>query len=217
MKTRDISLLLSAAGLVIACTFALAGQADIGGRIVKGEKTVVAVTDMHGSGAAEQYMATFNKALWDELDSSGQIKLAPKTSYPLQVPQQEGDFKPPVMFSEWSRPPVSANYLAFGYTSVQDNQILLFGNFFNVGQSTVQSAKVFSNRYYGALSSDGAKSVARQFAADILKQLGIATLSGTKIYFVSDRTGGSFVKEIWSMDYDGSNRSRPGSKPPSSR
>jgi TolB protein len=206
MKTRDISLLLSAAGLVIACTFALAGQADIGGRIVKGEKTVVAVTDMHGSGAAEQYMATFNKALWDELDSSGQIKLAPKTSYPLQVPQQEGDFKPPVMFSEWSRPPVSANYLAFGYTSVQDNQILLFGNFFNVGQSTVQSAKVFSNRYYGALSSDGAKSVARQFAADILKQLGIATLSGTKIYFVSDRTGGSFVKEIWSMDYDGSNQ-----------
>ena len=92
MKTRDISLLLFAAGLVIACTLAFAGQADIGGRIVKGEKTVIAVTDMHGSGAAEQYMDTFNKALWDELDSSGQIKLAPKTSYPLQVPQQEGDF-----------------------------------------------------------------------------------------------------------------------------
>jgi TolB protein len=203
MKTRDITVLLVAAGLAIACTFTLAGQADIGGTIVKGDRPVIAVADMHGSGAAQQYMDTFNKALWAELENSGQIKLAPKTSYPLQVPQQEGDFKPPVMFSEWTMPPVSANYLAFGYTAVQDNQILLFGNFFNVGQSTVQSAKVFENRYYGALSNDGAKSVARQFAADILRQLGIATLSGTKIYFVSDRTGN---KEIWSMDYDGSNQ-----------
>jgi TolB protein len=67
----------------------------------------------------------------------------------------------------------------------------------------VQSAQVLGNRYYGALSNDGAKKVAREFAADILKQLNIASLSGTKIYFVSDRTGS---KEIWSMDYDGSNQ-----------
>jgi TolB protein len=203
MKTRDITVLLVAAGLAIACTFTLAGQADIGGTIVKGERPVIAVADMHASGAAEQYMATFNKTLWEELENSGQIRLAPKTSYPLQVPQQDSDFKPPLMFSDWTRPPVSANYLAFGYAAVQDNQILLFGNFFNVGQSTVQSAKVLGNRYYGALSSDGARSVARQFAADILRQLGIATLSGTRIYFVSDRTGS---KEIWAMDYDGSNQ-----------
>ena len=69
---------------------------------------------MHGSGAAEQYMDAFNKTLWDELAYSGQIQLAPKTSYPLQLPQQPSDFKPPVMFSDWTRPPVSANYLAFG-------------------------------------------------------------------------------------------------------
>ena len=72
---------------------------------------------------------------------------------------------------------------------VQDNQILLYGNFFNVGQPNVQSAQILGNRYYGALSTDGAKKVAREFAADILRQLGIASLSGTKIYFVSDRTG----------------------------
>jgi TolB protein len=208
MKTRDITVLLFVAGLAIACSFVLAGQrpVDIPGTIVTGERPVIAVADLHGSGAAQQYMDVFNKTLWEELENSGQIRLAPKTSYPLQVPQQDSDFKPPVMFSEWTRPPVSANYLAFGYTVVQDNQILLFGNFFNVGQPTVQSAKVFGNRYYGVLSGDGAKSVARQFAADILKQLGIPTLTGTKIYFVSDRTGGSFVKEIWSMDYDGSNQ-----------
>ena len=204
MKTRDITLLLFAAGLVVVFSFALAGQRpkDIGGDIIKGDPPVIAVADMRGSGAAEQYMDVFNKTLWDELAYSGQIKLAPKTSYPLQLPQQPGDFKPPVMFSDWTRPPVSANYLAFGYTAVQDDQILLFGNFYNVGQPTVQTAQILANRYYGALSKEGAQKVAREFAADILKQLGIATLSGTKIYFTSDRSGS---KEIWSMDYDGSN------------
>ena len=203
MKTRDITVLLVAAVSRSRVPSRSPARQIFGGTIVKGGPPVIAVADMHGSGAAQQYMDTFNKALWAELENSGQIKLAPKTSYPLVAPQQDSDFKPPVMFGEWTMPPVSANYLAFGYTAVQDNQLLLFGNFFNVGQSTVQSAKVLGNRYYGALSEDGAKSVARQFAADILKQLGIPTLSGTKIYFVSDRTRS---KEIWSMDYDGSNQ-----------
>ena len=45
--------------------------------------------------------------------------------------------------------------------------------------------------------------MAQEFAADILKQFGATSLFGTKIYFVSDRTG---HKEIWSMDYDGSDQ-----------
>jgi len=206
MKTRNITWLL-VAGLVLAGAFALSGQVDIPGVISKqAERPVIAVADMRGSGAAQQYMATFNKTLWDELDNTGQLRLAPKTSYPLELPQQPNDFKPPTPFADWTRPPVSANYLAFGYTAVQDNQILLYGYFFNLGQPNVQSAQVLGNRYYGALSNDGAKKVAREFAADILRQLGIASLSGTKIYFVSDRTGGPQVKEIWSMDYDGSSQ-----------
>jgi TolB protein len=57
------------------------------------------------------------------------------------------------------------------------------------------------------LSNDGARKVAREFAADILRQLGIASLSGTKIFFVSDRTAKALGDaEIWSMDYDGSNQ-----------
>jgi TolB protein len=208
MKTRTISVLYAIAAVII-CAVLLSAQGDVTTiKIIKGELPVIAVSDMHGTGAAQQYMDVFNKTLWDELANSGQIKLAPKTSYPLQIPQQASDFKPPVMFSDWTRPPVSANYLAFGYTGVQDDQILLFGNFYNLGQPSVQTAQVIANRYYGALSNDGARKVAREFAADILRQLGIASLSGTKIYFVSDRTGAgnSFVKEIWSMDYDGSNQ-----------
>jgi len=203
MKTRTISILCSLAAVIIFAVL-LSAQGEVTTiKIIKSELTVIAVADMHGTGAAEQYMDAFNKALWDELAYTGQIKLAPKTSYPLQLPQQASDFKPPVMFSDWTRPPVGANYLAFGYTGVQDDQILLFGNFYNLGQSTAQSAQIIANRYYGALNNDGARKVAREFAADILKQLGIATLSGTRIYFVSDRTGN---KEIWAMDYDGSNQ-----------
>jgi TolB protein len=203
MKTRTISILCSLAAVIIFAVL-LSAQGDVTTiKIIKSELPVIAVADMHGTGAAEQYMDAFNKTLWDELAYTGQIKLAPKTSYPLQLPQQASDFKPPVMFSDWTRPPVGANYLAFGYTGVQDDQILLFGNFYNLGQSTAQSAQIIANRYYGALNNDGARKVAREFAADILKQLGIATLSGTRIYFVSDRTGN---KEIWAMDYDGSNQ-----------
>ncbi|MCU1340024.1 MAG: domain protein beta Propeller [Bryobacterales bacterium] len=204
MKTRHIAVFSALAAVLVGAIVLGAQDARI--EIIKGDRPVIAVADMHGSGAAQQYMDQFNKTLWDELDNTGQLRLAPKTSYPLEVPQQPSDFKPPALFSIWTRPPVGANYLAFGYTAVQDNQILLYGFFFNLGQPSVQSAQVFGNRYYGALSNDGAKKVAREFAADILRQLGIATLSGTKIYFASDRTGGSPIKEIWSMDYDGSNQ-----------
>jgi len=196
------------AALFIGAVVLPGQRTGITGNISSTEKPAIAVADIHGSGAAEQYMDTFNKALWDALSDTGQIDLVAKTKYPLVLPQQASDFKPPVMFSDWTRPPVSANYLAFGYTAVQGDQILLFGNFYNLGQPTPQTAQVIANRYYGALSNDGARKVALEFAADILKQLGIATLSGTKIYFVSDRTGGrdSWIKEIWSMDYDGSNQ-----------
>ncbi|HEY2843255.1 MAG TPA: hypothetical protein VGJ09_06380 [Bryobacteraceae bacterium] len=204
MKTRTIGV-FSVLAAVLVCAFLLPAQDDITTiRIKTGERPAIAVADMRGTGAAQQFMDVFNKTLWDELDNSGSLRLVPKTSYPLNLPQQPGDFKPPVLFSEWARPPVSANYLAFGYTAVQDNQILLYGNLFSVGQPDIQTAQVFpTRRYYGALSSDGAKKVARDFAADILRQFGIMSLSGTKIFFASDRTG---TKEIWSMDYDGSNQ-----------
>ena len=206
MKTRIIAVFFVLAAALLLGLLLTAQDATI--TISKErDRPVIAVADMHGAGAAQQYMEAFNKTLWDELDNTGQLRLAPKTSYPLEVPQQPSDFRPPAWFSDWARPPVGANYLAFGYTAVQDDQILLFGYFFNLGQPSVQTAQVLGNRYYGMLSNDGARKVAREFAADILRQLGIASLSGTKIYFSSDRTGGgsTFIKEIWSMDYDGSN------------
>ena len=61
-----------------------------------GQKPPVAVPDFRGAGDAQNWMTVFNGKLWSELQGSGQIKLIPKTLYPLNVPQQPADFRPPV-------------------------------------------------------------------------------------------------------------------------
>jgi TolB protein len=161
-------------------------------------------------------MVSFNSTLWDELNGAGVLQLVGKSFYPLEVPQQPQDFRPPTpaasgrpmvkngpWLTDWSGPPANANYLVFGYTAVQDGRFMLRGFLFNVGQPDVASAQLIGKLYFGSLDDQGAKKVARDFAADILQQFGMKSLAGSKIYFVSDRSGN---KEIWSMDYDGSNQ-----------
>jgi TolB protein len=176
----------------------------------KGEKPAIAVPDFRGAGDAQRLMDPFNATLFRELQTSGQLKLIPKTVYPLQVPQQPSDLHPPAggrsqgpWLTDWSGPPVNANYLAFGYTAAQNNQLVLYGWLDDVTQSNSSSAQLLGKVYLGTLDEAGAAKVAREFAADILKYFGATSLVGTKLYFVSSRTG---HKEIWSMDYDGSNQ-----------
>jgi TolB protein len=203
MKRTILLLLLAAVAVIVGFP-----QARI--IIEKGEKPSIAVPDFRGSGAAQPFMATFNSTLWNELQNSGQLKMVPKTVYPLSVPQQPADFKPPAngrsqgpWLTDWSGPPVNANSLAFGYTAPQDNQFVLFGWLYNLQQQTPATAQLIGKVYFGTMDEAGAIKVAREFASDILKQFGASSLVGSKIYFVSNRTGN---KEIWSMDYDGNNQ-----------
>ncbi len=75
--------------------------------------------------------------------------------------------------------------------------LVLYGWLFNVGQPSVSQAQVIGKRYFGSPDEAGAKKTAHEFAADIIAQMGGTSLLGTKIYFVSNRTG---HKEIWVMD-----------------
>ncbi len=202
-------LLLTAAALCAASFLPAQTQRNLI-EIKGGQKPVMAVPDFRGSGDAQKFMDTFNAALFGDLQSSGQFQMAAKTVMPLRIPQQPADFKPPVdgrsqgiWLTDWSSPPVSANYLAFGYTAVQNGQLVLFGWLYDVHQPDLRNAQAIGKVYLGSLNDAGARSVADQFAADILARFGATGLAGTKIYFVSDRTG---HKEIWSMDYDGSNQ-----------
>jgi TolB protein len=192
------------------CSITLAIATYVGAQNIVGdvhghaEKPTIAVPDLRGSGDAQQFMGAFNSTLFNDLSGSGQLKLIPKTLYPVQVPQQPSDFRQggPAL-ADWSGPPPNANYLAFGYTAAQSNQIVLYGFLFDVRQANPASAQLIGKVYLGSLDEAGARKVAQEFAADILKQFGATSLIGTRIYFVSNRSG---HKEIWSMNYDGSDQ-----------
>ena len=197
--------------VMLGVTAFVYAQVDITGKIKKEtEKPVIALPDFRGAGDAQNFINVFNDTLYRELDGSGQVRIAPKTSYPLQVPQRPTDFRPPLngqsqgpWLSDWSGPPVNAQYLAFGYTAVDNGQFVALGWLDDVRQANASSAQLIGKTYIGTLDADGARKAAENFACDIAKQFGGTCLVGTKIYFVSDRTG---HKEIWSMNYDGSDQ-----------
>ncbi|MDX1983967.1 MAG: hypothetical protein SFV51_27075 [Bryobacteraceae bacterium] len=184
--------------------------ADIIATITGGQKAVIALPDFRGSGDAQKLMPVFNETLWGELEGAGVFRLVAKTMLPRAIPQTPQDFKPAgqtgsgggTWITDWQAPPVSANYLAFGYTGIQNNQLVLFGWLYNV-TLPLANAQVIGKLYFGPITEAGAREVAREFAADILKQFGVTGLAGSKIYWVSNRTG---EKQIWVMDYDGSNQ-----------
>ncbi|MFN7993923.1 MAG: hypothetical protein U0Q18_09995 [Bryobacteraceae bacterium] len=196
-----------------------AQQSDVIIKLEGGTRPAIAVPDLRGSGAAQPLMNAFNETLYNDLDASGLFKMVPKTMYPLRVPQQPSDFRdqppqttrpgqsPPngggAWLSDWSSPPVSANYVVVGYTAPQNDVLVLYGWLFNVGQPTVAQAQVLGKRYFGSVDETGARKIAHEFAADIIAQMGGTSLLGSKIFFVSNRTG---HKEIWVMDPDGSNQ-----------
>ncbi len=194
---------------------------------VQGEaRPAMAIPDFRGSGAAQNLAGAFNQTLWGDIEGSGLFRMVPKTSYPTTIPQQPSDFRepPPVVetprgrnrnaivtppsggglwMSDWSSPPVSANYLAFGYLAPQNDVLVLSGWFYDLSRGTPANAQVIGKRYLASVDDAGARKVAHEFAADILAIFGQKSLFGTRIVFVSNRTG---HKEIWMMDPDGSNQ-----------
>lgn len=211
--------------LAVWASSAALNAEDIHIVIQGGMRPAMAIPDFRGAGAAQPLMAPFNETLWGDIDGAGLFKMVPKTSYPTTVPQQPSDFREPssaqaprarsrdqvvappsgggLWMTDWSSPPASANYLALGYTAVQNDVLVLYGWLFDLSRGTPANAQVIGKRYLGSVDATGARKVAHEFAADILAVFGQQSLFGTKIVFVSDRTG---HKEVWIMDPDGSNQ-----------
>jgi TolB protein len=208
---------------LFACAVYLFAQTVVLPPIEGGGRPVIAVPDLRGAGEAQAFMPAFNQTLWQDLNGAAVFKMVPKTMYPTTIPQQPSDFTQPAApaapargrgnqpaappsgggrwLTDWSSPPVSANYLAFGYTAVQNGVLVLRGWLYDLRNTA--SPQVIGKNYLASVDEAGARKVAHEFAADILALFGQQSLAGTKIYFVSDRTG---HKEIWAMDFDGKNQ-----------
>ena len=198
--------------IIVVATLSLLAFAQTKIVIDESSRASLAIPDFRGAGAAGPVTGVFNATVFAELQNSGLFRMVAKTVMPLQIPQQPSDFHPPATtaeagrgtwLSDWSNPPAAANYLAFGYTAVKDNGLVLFGWLYDVRRTDPSGAQMLGKPYFGTLDELGARKVAREFAADIIKLSGGKSLVGSKIYYASDRTG---HKEIWSMDYDGTNQ-----------
>jgi TolB protein len=142
-----------------------------------------------------------------------------KTVYPLDIPQQPADFKPPSTapplkrgdaqrtirngpwLTDWAGPPVNTTYLAFGYTAVQDGRLILAAWLYNV-TGDINSAQVIGKRYFGSLTPT-ARRKSRANSPPTFCNSSADQLVGDQDLFRRDCIGS---KEIWSMDYDGSNQ-----------
>ena len=169
-----------------------------------GQKPKMAVTDFRGGGKAGAFMSTFNGTLFADLQGSGLFDMVPKTSYPLTQPQRPEDFRPQsgtgLAMQDWLALP--STHLTLGYAADQNGSFVLYGFLVDVRMQAVQGAQMLNKRYFESMDDNGARKAAHEFANDIIALFGGGTLTGTRIYFVSNRTGS---KEIWVMDYDGTN------------
>ncbi len=173
----------------------------------KGGKPRIAVTDFRGSGKAAAFMATFNGTVFSDLQGAGLFDMVSKSMIPVQSPQRPEDFHPQsgtgLALQDWSGPPPNASHLAFGYVADQNGTFVAYGYLIDVRQSVVPSVLPLAKRYFDSMDDNGARKAAHDYANDIIAFFGGGTLAGSKIYFVSNRTGN---KEIWGMEYDGSNQ-----------
>jgi TolB protein len=176
----------------------------------------IALPDIPGPAAASGQVDTFNTTLWNDLESAGRFEMISKSFYPRTAPRRPEDWQAGqkglpddpgargLWLAGWSQPPVTALYMAFGSIEIVGDRLVLSGYLYDVTAADLSAAHIFGKRYYSNMDDEGVRQLAHDFSKDILERLGLGPgLAGSKIYFVSRRTGS---KEIWSMDYDGSNQ-----------
>jgi TolB protein len=148
---------------------------------------------------AQSLAQVFSDVLYADLEYSGILELVSKSFFPQQIPAVPGELK----HSEWSEPPAAAHMLAFGNLQTASKDLIVEAWLYDV--RTPEAPAVLGKRYRGEATEAGARRLAHQFADEIVSRLsgGLPGVASTRIAYVSNRTGN---KEIWVMDYDGSNQ-----------
>jgi TolB protein len=142
---------------------------------------------------------TFHDVLWSDLDYCGILELVSPSFYPPQVPSQPSE----VNFAAWAGAPANTYMLAYGNLSLEGGNLAAAGFLSDVHNP--QAPIALQKIYRGPATDAGARLLAHQFADDIVGILGGGApgIAQTHIAYVSTKSGN---KEIWEMDYDGSNQ-----------
>ena len=140
----------------------------------------------------------FTQVVRDDLQFSGILELVSPSFYPTQVPSVPAELKN----LAWTDAPLNANEVAFGNLTENSSEVAIQAWLFDVKNPSSQA--VVGKVYRGAPTDAQVRKFAHQFADEIISRLsGLPGVASTQIAFVSSRTG---TKEIWVMDYDGSNQ-----------
>ncbi len=150
-------------------------------------------------GAQAPLEKTFHDVLWGDLEYCGILELVSPSFYPSQVPSQPNEVK----FADWAAAPANVYMLAYGNLSTEGTNLAAAGFLSDVHNP--QAPIALQKIYRGPATDAGARKLAHQFADDIVAILGGGSvgIAQTQIAYVSSKSGN---KEIWEMDYDGSNQ-----------
>ena len=164
------------------------------------EKARVAVADWAPrSPSAAALSKIFTDILRADLEYSGILEVVSPSFYPTTLPSVPSELKP----AEWSEPPASAHLLAYGNLSAAGNDLTIEARLADVRNPA--SPEIVARVYRGEVTDAQIRRFAHQFADEIISRLsgGLPGVASTQIAFISTRSGN---KEVWLMDYDGSNQ-----------
>jgi TolB protein len=172
-----------------------AGIRDVGPRAVR---LALPEFRFETSGEKTDKLAkVFNETLYRDLDFSGNLEIASASFYPSGIFALPSDIKA----EEWTRPGIAAQYIAYGRLSLNGTRFTATGRLRDLG---TQQEPIASNFPGFNDEEESARLAAHNFSDRILEQLGFGRgIARTKIGFVSNRGG---TKEIYTMDYDGTNQ-----------
>jgi TolB protein len=162
----------------------------------------LAVADFKPLSADPQSSAfkqTFDATLYADLATAGIFDIVSKSLMPSGTPGAPAE----VQLQSYANSPANAAFVAFGSINVSSGRLIANGYLFD--DKNLQYPQVLAKQYNEEASDDSARQIAHRFADEIILRLGGGTpgIAETKIFFVK-KNGED--KDIWMMDYDGSNQ-----------